>query len=205
MTQFRKGIGDLFVDALKGLAASGGWWRDVLADTSLLIAVRDESLNVYWHGQSIFKITYSNRKVHASTHPKYLLDPDISKLVSFNGERFEIEELRRTGLIETYEATTLNKLKRSAERYAVGEKIGVHSIVHDNPSVVDVESHFRRTAKAAGPTWQRSSPTATRSSWYSGKRSSSRIPRSERAQEGRFQSSLKSRGTSRSLGMSREF
>ncbi|MGP0087791.1 MAG: hypothetical protein ACLP0B_29865 [Steroidobacteraceae bacterium] len=144
MDQFRRGISDPFIAALKGLAASGGWWRDVLSDPSLLIAVRNEYLNVYWHGQSIFKITPPDRqgKVKASTHPKYLLDPDLSKPVSFDGKRFLIDGLRRTGFIETYDAETLNKLKRSAEPYAGGEKTGVHSIWNGNPAVVDVEIDF---------------------------------------------------------------
>lgn len=53
---FRRGLSDEFVAALADLAAEGGWWADVLADTQLVIAVRDERLNVYWHGQSLFDV-----------------------------------------------------------------------------------------------------------------------------------------------------
>jgi hypothetical protein len=142
MVQFKRGISNPFVAALKELAVTAGWWRDVLSDPSLLIAVRNEYLNVYWYGQSIFKITRPSGRVTASTHPKYLLDPDLSKLVSFDGKLFSVDELRRTGFIEKYDAKTLSKLKRSAERYAVGEKIGVHSIWNGNPAVIDVEIDF---------------------------------------------------------------
>lgn len=139
MTDFKRGIRNRdFVSALRELAASKSWWRDVLEDSDLLIAVRDDYLNVYWMGQSIFKIRFQG-SIHAETHPKYLLDPGLQKLIPFDGERFDISALPENALIARYEKGALGKLKRAAELYAGDEKRGVHSIARLNSSVVDLE------------------------------------------------------------------
>ena len=56
MSGFQHGISEKFIAALKNLNESQGWWRDVLLDNSLIIAVRKDCLHVYWHGQRIFEI-----------------------------------------------------------------------------------------------------------------------------------------------------
>ena len=45
--------------ALETLAAEPGWWREVLHDPGLILGIRDNSINVYWQGQSLFCITCS--------------------------------------------------------------------------------------------------------------------------------------------------
>jgi hypothetical protein len=53
--KFNRGIrNEAFMAALAELAAQESWWRDVLHDRGLIIAVRNEYLNIYWQGQSIF-------------------------------------------------------------------------------------------------------------------------------------------------------
>lgn len=91
---FKRGIDPTFVEALRALSKVDGWWRDVLLDDKLIIAVRDEYLNVYWRGQSIFRIVMKGSFIVAETHPKYLIDPTLSKLVSFNGKTFDLGELQ---------------------------------------------------------------------------------------------------------------
>ena len=142
MSEFKRGITNEFVKALGELAAAGGWWRDVLIDNSLAIFLRNECLNVYWQGQSIFKIAYLRGQFRVSTHAKYLLDPSLSEQVPFDGGVFNLRDLAPRALIEKYERATLNKLKRGAEIYANDEKRGVHAIATGNPSVVDIEIAF---------------------------------------------------------------
>lgn len=64
------------------LAQKPGWWQDVLQDPSLIIGIRDEEFDVYWHGQSIFHVDFEGGRVNVNTHVKYLLDPDRSDRVS---------------------------------------------------------------------------------------------------------------------------
>jgi len=138
---FRRGIRqDDFRKALEALARQDGWWRDVLADSSLIIGVRNEYLNVYWQGQSIFKVSFKGGKVTTTTHEKYLLNPDLKDQISLVDGKFAFGEAEQRMLTREYEgAKTLEKLKRAASLYSGREKEGVHEIAASNRSVVDVE------------------------------------------------------------------
>lgn len=144
MAEFRRGIRKKgMIDALAELATKDNWWRDVLKDKSLIIGVRDDYLNVYWRGQSIFKVEMKQECIVATTHPKYLLDPDISGQVALDTETgtFALDDL--DALTRTYvPGETLGKLKRAASLFAGDEKEGVQAIVNANPHVVDVEIAF---------------------------------------------------------------
>ncbi|WP_445218786.1 hypothetical protein ACKWRH_45045 [Bradyrhizobium sp. Pa8] len=138
---FRRGIrGDDFRRALETLAQQDGWWKDVLADPTLIIGIRDEYLNVYWQGQSIFKVSFKGGKVTASTHEKYLLNPDLKDQVSLVEGKFAFGEAEPRMLTREYKrGETLGRLKRAASLYSGQEKEGVHEIATANDSVVDVE------------------------------------------------------------------
>lgn len=144
MAQFRRGIRKPgMMEALAQLATRSGWWRDVLRDKSLVIGVRDDYLNVYWRGQSIFKVEMKHGHIVTTTHPKYLLDPDLSGQVTLDTETgtFALDGLN--ALTCTYVPDgTLPKLKRAAGLFAGDEKAGVQAIVNANPNVVDVEIAF---------------------------------------------------------------
>jgi hypothetical protein len=140
---FKKGLSPKFAGALQELATTQSWWRDVLEDPTLVIAIREESLNVYWQGQSLFLVRMSGDSVVASTHQKYLVDPALAAQVLLHGDKFEIETLRKAGFIEAYAGkNTLNKMKRAAGIYAQDEKRGVHTITLQNKNVIDVEIAF---------------------------------------------------------------
>ncbi|MCS3731375.1 hypothetical protein [Bradyrhizobium betae] len=150
MAEFKHGIKNgKFMDALERLAARKSWWRDVLRDRELIIAVRKEYLNVYWQGQSIFMARFSGGEVVASTHPKYLLNPDISGQIALRGELFDMKTLEPKLLMRNYDSgVTLSKMKKAAALYSGEEKQGVHVIATSNPSVVDVEIAFNANGVA---------------------------------------------------------
>jgi hypothetical protein len=139
MKPFQRGLSPEFIKALRNLSDEG-WWRDVLDDDTLIIGIRHEYLDVYWRGQSIFSVTLKNGRLDATTHPKYLLDPALSKRVGFDGHNFDIDAMKNSGLIHVYEdGETLGKLKKAAGLFTGPEKSGVHDIVTGNDNVVDVE------------------------------------------------------------------
>lgn len=142
--KFNRGIrNEDFMGALAKLATQKSWWRDVLHDPSLIIAVRNEYLNVYWQGQSIFTVSLTKGEVIATTHPKYLLDPSLSGQVTLSGSQFGLAEFKLNMLINDYTpGVTLPLLKRAANVYSGAEKQGVHNIVRANDSVIDVEIAF---------------------------------------------------------------
>ena len=87
MFRFNRGIRNKrMMEKLATLAITDSWWRDVLQDENLIIAVREEYLNVYWRGQSLFKVELKGDQIVASTHPKYLLNPAISGTVPLDPE-----------------------------------------------------------------------------------------------------------------------
>ena len=147
MSSFKKGLSRSFISALGFQAKqSASWWRDILSDPGLLIAVRDEYLNVYWQGQSLFLISFKGGMLRATTHPKYLLDPDLSGQVDCDLEGRTFGPSPSSAIITKYEGPeTLSKMKRAAALFAGEEKRGVHHIVKANDNVVDVE--FAMSAK----------------------------------------------------------
>lgn len=141
--EFKKGLSDAFIGELERIAATASWWNDVLHDRDLIIGVRNEYLNVYWQGQSIFRVAYDGGKVRVSTHPKYLLNPGLSKQVPFDWQAGRFGELPLDAMLRDFEGSvTLNRLKSAAGIFSGGEKQGVHIIARDNMQVVDVEVAF---------------------------------------------------------------
>lgn len=144
MSQFKRGIRKSgMMKALNELAKRDGWWSDVLKDKSLIIGVRDDYLNVYWCGQSLFKIEMKGGQIVATTHPKYLLDPDLSGQVRLDNGTGTFDTAKFNILMSDYRpGETLAKLKRAARVYAGDEKAGVQAIINANAHVVDVEIAF---------------------------------------------------------------
>ncbi len=147
---FARGITDRhFMNGLLELAARQSWWREVLEDTDLVIAIRNECLNVYWRGQSLFKVKHAGGGVvTAETHPKYLLDPCLENLVAFDGSRWRPPPYEDMIAHTFVPGKTLASLKKAATPYAGDEKKGVQEIVARrkrnsslpcNPNVLDVE------------------------------------------------------------------
>jgi hypothetical protein len=138
MCEFKRGLSEDFIAALAELAKRPGWWQDVLADDSLMIGIRDEEFDVYWHGQSIFHADFKDRRVNVNTHVKYLLDPVLDKRVGLKEDgKFDVEKL--TPMLGSYTSATLSKLKKAADLFSGLEKQGVHAIVKANENIVDVE------------------------------------------------------------------
>jgi hypothetical protein len=54
---FVQELSGAFVKKLEAEAGRGGWWANVLADPKLVVALRGTHLNVYWCGQSLFRVS----------------------------------------------------------------------------------------------------------------------------------------------------
>ena len=115
---FARGITDRhFMNGLLELAARQTWWREVLEDTDLVIVIRNEYLNVYWRGQSLFKVKHAGGGVvTAETHPKYLLDPCLENLVAFDGSRW-----RPPPYEDMIAQVVLQSLRRAANGHGIGQ------------------------------------------------------------------------------------
>jgi len=143
MSEFKRGLSDDFVKLLSREAENRSWWADVLDDAELFIGVRDDCLNVYWRGASLFQIEHGESGVSVTTHPKYLLDPDLSDQVLLTQGKFDISWLAEHGFMSLYEGPrSLEKLKKAAELFSKPEKTGCHDVVLNNSHIIDCEIAF---------------------------------------------------------------
>jgi len=145
---FYRGLNKDFISKLGMLAKPGGWFADVLADTDLIIGIRNNYLQVYWRGQSLFRIDPSGKsgQLRVSTHPKYLIDPKLSKAVKLESAGFDVKG--HQALITRYSGPeTLKKMKQTAKLYCGDEKKGVHALIRANPDVIDTEVAFNNKAR----------------------------------------------------------
>ena len=143
-----RGVSEAFLDALDELAASpssSNWWRDVLASDDLFIAVRRNSLNVYYRGASIFKIDWQAGRVVPSTHVKYLLR-QAQTYVPMRDGKFRYPSAPM--LWERYDGpVTLREVMQAAKSFAGAEKTALHPLLVGDPSVIDVEVALTRAAE----------------------------------------------------------
>lgn len=141
--EFNRGLSCKFMAKLKALAEQPGWFKDVLRDSDLILGVRDEYLDVYYLGQRLFHVTRKrdDGELKVTTHPKYLINPDMKGEAELTGAGFEWG--KRTIYARMYDDEhTLKKMKRAAAYYAKPEKEGVHAIVRANPGALDMEIAF---------------------------------------------------------------
>lgn len=143
-----------FLDTLEALAASPApnWWRDVLANDDLFIAVRRNSLNAYYRGASIFKIDWNGGRIVASTHAKYLIRQAQTYVPLIDGQ-FQHPATALTW--ERYEGEeTLRQMMRAATPFAGAEKSGLHPLLVGDPAIIDAEIALTRTATEEATTQQ---------------------------------------------------
>src|ERR1700730_16841730 len=121
---FIRGISDGFETAL----FESQQWEKIAQDEELYFAMRNESVNVYYRGCSIFNISYNKNQLLFRTHYKYLIHPYMKDpYVSWHGEGNAIKDRVHKGVfIERFDAKLL---KKAASYYAGAEKEGVHKIL----------------------------------------------------------------------------
>ncbi len=129
------------LDALANSSADGSWWRDVLRRDDLVIAVRRNSLNVYFRGASIFRVDWNEREVTPLTHAKYLVRQTQSYVSLAKGQfTFPSDPVWKR-----YDGErTLQEMMRAAAAFAGSEKSGLHPLLTGDRRVIDVEIALTR-------------------------------------------------------------
>jgi hypothetical protein len=149
------------IEALASLANQGtsNWWREILANTDLHLAIRGGYLNVYAKGQSVFKVELGDdRRPVMTTHYKYLLKPRMpsgQEYISFDGNKFLVgkKDLDPGRFFQgSYVINeTIPELVQAALGYSNPEKAGVHIIAKENSNVVDMEIAFSALREPEDP------------------------------------------------------
>lgn len=136
-----RGLSKPFLDALERLVDEphGQWWWDALAHPDLIIAVRQESLNVYHRGASIFRVDFRHGRPVPVTHVKYLVR-QRQALAELDPGTLAFGLDPKAALWQAYEGPqTLAEMIRAARSLVGPEKTGVHALVQASPNVIDVE------------------------------------------------------------------
>lgn len=141
------GVSDAFLDHLDQLARQdgGSWWRDVLLRDDVFLAVRRNSLNVYYRGGSIFRIDdRGDGTASPKTHVKYLVRQQQALAELVDGE------FRPNGIGWTHyvNGETLKDMIRAASDLAGAEKTGLHPLIMGSPAVIDVEIALGRAQES---------------------------------------------------------
>jgi hypothetical protein len=141
------GVSDAFLDHLDQLARQNGgsWWRDVLLRDDVFLAVRRNSLNVYYRGGSIFRIDDRGDGIASpKTHVKYLVRQQQALAELVDGE-FRPNAIGWTHYVGP---ETLRDMIRAASDLAGAEKSGLHPLIMGSPVVIDVEIALDRAQES---------------------------------------------------------
>lgn len=152
---FKRGIDNpVFIQALNALYEDkNSFWRKMLDDSELFIAIRDNYINVYYYGQSLCKLTYSSKAavVRGETHKKYLGIDKSGYLTSIDGV-FTVQSGVKLSLGD------LDELKKNIEDYIGDEKrCSYQEILKPENHVIDVEITFVKESKKEDVKYENSS------------------------------------------------
>lgn len=166
VAMFTRSLPEQLVCALAKLATAdnANWWKEILSNSDLHLAIRENYLNVYAKGQSVFKIELAKTNKGGkpvpvmTTHYKYLLKPKMpsgKEYVTFDGREFLTSGkiINPAALIQTSYSPnkTIPELVRTAISYSNPEKSAVHIIAKHNPNVVDLEIAFSKVRDPEDP------------------------------------------------------
>ena len=149
--EFKHGISDDFILALNSEyeKGKGNWWYELLNANDLrkkrkafFLAIRNQSINIYYKGNSIVKVTFDKNAIRCKTHYKYLLEPEGN--VYIDSEQGKIKFGENISRFFQKDLTSPNSLIKASSPYAGPEKIGVHTIIQRNENIIDTEISFKR-------------------------------------------------------------
>ena len=157
MLNFKRGITNKkFVEVLKKKYQEGGWWKDVVDDKELFVAIRNEYLNIYFQGNSLLKLSFPNDDLVAETHYKYLCQPSMKpcliKAAGNDGSFFYniLTCAEEKGALDDYlihNLTEIKGIKKASKVYGGVEKDGIQKILNSNRNIVDLEIALTQEAE----------------------------------------------------------
>ena len=151
MPIFQRGISN--PDFIKALQEEynnpESWWRRIVDDKDLFIAIRNEYINVYFKGNSLIKLSFTNGDLIAETHYKYLIKPKVTpcliKTSTSNGMNFSPDNAQE---YFTNNISDIEAIKTASGAYSGIEKEGIQKIIKSNDNIVDLEIALTHEAEA---------------------------------------------------------
>jgi hypothetical protein len=150
---YKQGLSDEFVAALNDLFASpqGRWWKTMLTDPELFVAIRNEAVNVYFKGCSLAELKFDGSSIVAKTHYKYLFNPNGENeyVIGRNGAFDHSQHWGELSKAFIPDLDDIQSIKNSAKTYAGTEKTFVAQIIKNHRNIVDVEIALTTTKELA--------------------------------------------------------
>lgn len=142
---FKRGLSEKLLELLAAERNNNGWWQSVVEDKDLVVAIRDNYLNIYHNGNSLMKLSENRGKLVCEVHYKYLLSPTENKpYIKFEDSKATNFDSSIRANLFTNELTknSIADLKKAAKVYSGEEKEGVHKIISSNDNIIDTEIAF---------------------------------------------------------------
>lgn len=128
LATFNRGLDDDLVEALNDEYRKEGWWRTLIDNKGLFVAIRDGRLNVYYRGCSLAELWMHRGAVVGRVHYKYLLRPSVdtpyAELVDHT-YRLPVESRELFATSPPSCAAEIRALKAATKPYAEEEKSGI--------------------------------------------------------------------------------
>lgn len=139
MTPFKRGLPDAMVDELNDLAQDPkSWWRVVIDDPSVYLAIRNDSLNVYAYGNSLLKVNWSKRGAVCSLHHKFAWLPGTAgRYITLDSDDQEIPLVVKT---KSQFSENYARIKKQVSLYKTGERCGVTALAAKVDWIIDMEA-----------------------------------------------------------------
>jgi len=151
MNSFKRGISNQdFITALKKEYNTGGWWKEIVDDKDLFIAIRNEYINVYYKGNSLLKLSFVNGEFLAETHYKYLVRPKVKPFLIKTSANMAFIPNETKGVLDNYlihNLSEIKSIKKASTSYSGIEKEGIQKIIISNDNIVDLEIALTQKAE----------------------------------------------------------
>lgn len=142
--QFKRQIDTRLVSALNALYADkDSWWRALVDDEDVFVAIRPNAINAYAHGASIAKIEWNGRPC-LSVHRKYLVVPQTTKGDEYVDLLDDNHSPTKPLVVEDWEtySKNLKYIKAAARQLGGKEREDENKIATNCSSVLDMEVAF---------------------------------------------------------------
>lgn len=149
---FKRSINPEIIDGINEAYAEGDrhWLCQYLKDPELFLAVCDNSINFYYRGNSMLKLSFNGNGLNGEVHYKYLLRPFLKTEGSNDKPYVSFNEKVELPSIDPKEKGAVKWIKAASSLYAGQEKEGVHKILQANENIVDVEIAFSKNDENNG-------------------------------------------------------
>ncbi|MBY0522262.1 MAG: hypothetical protein K2R98_02625 [Gemmataceae bacterium] len=146
-----------FVEALNRLYNSTpvSWWKHLVDDPDVFLAIRNGTINAYAGGGSIGRITWVNNTIQLAVHIEYLTLPGGHETDPYIQLVPEAVPVSRpvVNTVDEY-IRKLRYIKSRPRRFVGDERGGENVIASRNGCVIDMEAGFEEATAPANPEFE---------------------------------------------------